>query len=284
MNRLILPAFLTVFCFAVSASALTTDQGGHAEKYKGGGDKVPPRCGFDVPSSASEPFFIRWNCADNFEDKTPQSDIRTSIWIRRESDTRWVKIEDFLGLPASLYVDHGLLGISPLDDFESGLPVSFRLVAIDNAGITSTSPVRTVSAGSTALASCSLLIMTAATESTGSTTGVPAMSVQVENTSVASQQTRSDSVSFTTTADVSAAPCEIDTVCANSQQLSFLGSATLGADGTAEGSLQVIPGIDFVALSGTHQLDSSGQASTLNLSGETTIDGLAATVNVSCEN
>ncbi|MCB0346267.1 MAG: hypothetical protein KDD66_14205 [Bdellovibrionales bacterium] len=286
MSRFKATAVLTscLFLLPGAASALTTDQGGYAEKYKGGGDKVPPRCGFDVPTSASEPFFIRWNCADNFEDKTPQADIRTSVWIRRESDTRWVKIQDFLGLPASLWVDHGMLGVSELDGFEKGLPVSFRLIATDNAGITSTSPVRTVSAGSTVVEVCNLTITTAATESTGSTTGIPSMTAQLVDAQITSAQTRSDAVSFATNSDATASPCEIDSVCSNSSMVGFSGTASLAEDGSSDGNIQIVPGLDFVALQGTYQTDSSGQATSLNLSGETVVDGLSATVTLSCGN
>ena len=280
---ILLHASILVLC-TTSVSAVTTDQGGHPEKYKGGGDKVPPRCGFDVPTSASEPFAIKWLCEDNFQDKTPSADIRTTIWIRRDSDTRWRKVEDYLGFPASLFVDHGLLGISPLDEFESGLPVSFRLIATDNAGITSTSVARTVSAGSTVLSRCDLLVVTDATESTGSTTGVPSMTVQLDDAPINSAQTRSDSVAFSTPNEVTASVCEIDSLCSNNDMIGFNGTASLEENGSSDGSLQVIPGIDFVALEGTYQTDSSGVATALSLSGPTVIDGLSATVTLSCDN
>ncbi len=277
-------ALMLSLVLSTNAQARTTDQGGHPEKYKGGGDKVPPRCGFDVPTAASEPFFIRWNCADNFEDKTPQSDIRTSIWIKRESDTRWRKIDDFLGLPASVWVDRSLLGISELDDFEKGLPVSFRLIASDNAGITSTSNIRTVSAGSTVIEVCNLSVVTEATESTGSSTGIPALSVQVDNAAISSIQSSTDAVSFSTLDEVQSSVCEIDSLCSNGGLISFNGTASLATDGGSDGSIQVVPGLDFVALQGSYQTDSSGAATALNLTGETLVDGLSATVTLSCGN
>jgi hypothetical protein len=283
-KKIIFSSFL-LLAFSTPSFAITTDQGGHDDKFTGGGDRVPPQCQLDLPSSASSAFVVKWSCFDNFADKTPQSSIRTSLWIRRANDTRWLKLDDFLGFPASVLVDEGILQITPTASFDTGLPVSFRLEATDTAGITTISKTRTVLGSDDTLNSCDLVLTTDSTESTGGTTGLPAMNVTASNATVSTTQSLLTSLSISTPAQVIAAPCEVDDVCSNNSLI--LLDATVGLDednGTASGTLAITPGISSFEVSGTYQQTAAGQVINLSLTGTTEVNGATANVSLSCEN
>lgn len=253
-----------VFLTASAAQALITEHGGPEEEFGGGGDKTPPTCLFNVPTTASEPFFIVWDC---YDDVAPKEHIRSSIWIQRNGDTRPIKVADFLG-SGSVFVDNVILQNGPEQDYEDGLPVVFWLEGTDKAGNTTISEHRTVVAGDTLFTSCSLSIDTAATESTGDSTGLPAMNVTASSITVSSTTLTNSSFSFSSPSSVSPSTCEIDSICENSNVISFQGTFVEPNSAT----LSVAPGISAVQLSGSKN----------SLSGSTIIDGASATVTLNC--
>ena len=79
------------------AYADTTDFGGYPERFKGAGDRIPPRCQIDLPRASAEPFFVKWNCTD---DNAEPSDIRSEVWIYRKGAPTGALLQNFLGFPA----------------------------------------------------------------------------------------------------------------------------------------------------------------------------------------
>lgn len=264
-----------VLVAAGSAIAETTDFGGFSERFKGGGDKIPPRCQIDVPTASAEPFFVKWNCTD---DNAASQEIRSELWLYRKGAPTGELIANFLGFPASVRIDEGLLGVGA---FAEGLPISLKLLARDRAGITTISPSFVVRAQDNTLNDCDLTIETAASESNGDTTGTPSETVSVTGANVNVSQTGDNQLSVSTAGSVLASPCEINAVCFDNSRLTFSASLTLEADGTSSGAITVVPGSIVASVKGTTTVDGVNLKA-LEVSGETTVDGTNATVTLSC--
>ncbi len=257
----------------------TRDFGGSSESMRKEGDYLPPRCQLDVPRSAQSGFFIQWNCAD---DQTEPDDIRTTLWILRNGAQIPEKVKDFLGFPASVFVDASLLGVENVSD---GLPAAFRLSAADRAGTTAISPYLTVLAQDNSVDTCSLELLTDPTESEGSTTGVPSRQVLLSNVSVLTRQVGNNDVAISLIAPVSANPCEIDEVCDDDENLvsfeSSINFAETEGSTTASGSISVTPGFVLANVEGTAVVAESSLTS-LEVTGDTTINGVATRATLSC--
>lgn len=259
-----------------STETATDEFGGYPEKFKGAGDKEPPLCTLDLPNTATETFFAKWFCTDNFTD---QEDIRTELWILKKDAPASVLLGNFLGFPASVEITAGVLGATM---FADGLPASFRLVARDRMGNASLSPKVTVSTqDNSSMNKCSLSVITEATESTDeNTTGQDSMSVTVTDAAVTSTQS-SDTQSTITSTEATASTCQITSICDSATgPVSFTAEVTL--DGTtATGSVSVLPGLDSVSTTGTATVTDSVLTS-LSLTGSTTVDDVAATLTLTC--
>lgn len=257
----------------------TLDFGGSPERFSGNGDRKPPRCQLDVPRAAQSGFFIKWNCTD---DQAEPDNIRTSLWILRNGAEVPEKVKDFLGFPASVFVDEGLLGVQ---NFADGLPAAFRLVASDRAGTSALSPYLTVLGQDNSVDTCSLELLTDPTQSDGSTTGVPSRQVLLSNVSVSTRQVGNNDVTVSLIEGVSANPCEIEEVCDDGENLvSFRTSITFedtSGSTDANGTISVSPGSVLADLDGTAVVAESSLSS-LEVSGDTTINGVATRVSLSC--
>ncbi len=260
---------------AATAFAETTDFGGFSERFKGGGDKIPPRCQIDLPTASAEPFFVKWNCTD---DNAAAEEIRTELWLYRNGAPTGDLIANFLGFPASVRIDEGLLGVGT---FSAGLPIGVKLLARDRAGITTISPLFTVRAQDNNVSTCSLSITTEGTESSGSTTGTPAENVQVSSANVNVSQSSASQVSVQAAGSVLANPCEIDAVCFDDSRLTFTSNLNIAGD-TAAGTVTISPGSLVVQVNGSTTVNGV-MLETLDVSGETKIQGADATVNLSCD-
>lgn len=269
---------LSMAGLAHSAYAETTDFGGFSERFKGRGDKIPPRCQIDLPTTATEPFFIKWNCSD---DNAAAGEIRTELWLYRNGAPAGELIANFLGFPASVQIDQGLLRTEKLTD---GLPASFKLVARDRAGIATISPLFTVRAQDNALSLCSLTVHEDSTSSSGSTTGSPSADVETGDSSVNVTQTSTTQLGIATKGSVVGSPCEIDAICSNDTLITFSSNLTLGSGndaGKAEGTVSIIPGSLVVNVSGTASVNNS-QLQSVNVTGTASIEGRDATVSLTC--
>lgn len=267
--------FAVTLFFATASQAENIDFGGRSEKFKGGGDKEPPQCQVAIPQAARAPFFIKWNCVDNWADK---DDITSELWIYRKDAPAGKLVTNFLGFPASVYIDESMLQV---ENFEDGLPVGFRIAARDRAGITTFTKMLTVGAQNTALESCDLQILTQPTESKGDTTGQPAQSVVAENGEITSTQVTNSSTRIVTPTSVSTETCEIESVCSDDDKLMFDMSFTVGEDNSITGTLIVSPGVLTVEMSGTATV-SSYVVTDVQATGTTTIGGAEATVSITC--
>jgi hypothetical protein len=288
-NSLLLLSFLSLSQFA---DAELLSFGGHAVRFKGAGDKVPPNCQVNYPTASTEAFFIKWACADKF---TEQADIVSELWVQRKGDTRFKKIDDFLGFPASVEITESLLNAP---SFEEGLPATFRVIARDRAGNASFSAPFSISAQDNSVETCSISITTEATESSGSTTGVPSLAVESTNFEVTSSQTSSNDLSVRSLDKVTAQTCDIESLCSDenririSSNLLITESSTSPTEDTtaeettpnnsASGTIIVSPGNVTVDVTGTVSVSEENSLESLELSGETTIDGVAAQVELSC--
>lgn len=271
------------FLFILSALLLSpamvfsevTEHGGRAERFKGEVDRTPPKCQLDVPTASAEPFFVKWNCRDNASEP---DEIRTELWIYRKGEAAGELLSSFLGFPASVQIDAGVLKV---EEFTDGLPVGFRLYARDRGGLGMVTPIRTVASQDNTVDQCSLLIQTEATESTGGTTGVPALSVSLQDVSVLSRESSEGELSLYTPSKTTANPCEISSVCKNDDKVSFAATITLVEGGQASGPVAVSPGDVAAEAQGTWS--SSGAVITsLELTGTTEIDGVQATLTLTC--
>ncbi len=270
---------------ASTAFAQTHNFGGWEERFKGEGDMEPPQCQIEVPRNTTSAFFVKWNCTDN---EAPADQIRTELWMLRNGAQAPVKISEFLGFPASVQIDEGLL---ESETIEAGLPAAFRLVARDRAGVGVITPYLQVSAQSSAANVCDLEINRESTESTGGTTGTPESSVVVEEASVVIEQPQPSNVNISSNSSQNADPCEIDDICANNAKVTFQAAAELDdvddhsstQSGTfaASGSISISPGSVESSLEGTARL-SNGELSSLSLQGETQIDGADALIELRC--
>ncbi len=282
MNRSTLLLFFAAGLLTTSSSlaADTTFFGGTVEKFKGAGDKQPPQCEIDVPNGASEEFFIRWNCKDQFNN-TPPEKIRSAVWIKRTNDTRWIKIDDFLGFPSSLFVDKALLKLSPEEDFTGGLPVSFKFEAMDTAGITTISESFTVLSKTSSFSSCSLSVITQPTAATEGSSGTPSSTVTVTDAPVKLDSATDTTIALSTTAATAASVCEIDSICSDDDQVSFNINLAADTNNTATGTVLVSPGNLVSNVTGTVSKTSSAITG-ISVSGTATVDGATADVTVTC--
>lgn len=269
-----IPAF---FSYA-ELSAITFDIGGYKEKFKGGGDKEPPRCQVDIPAFSTEPFFIKWNCEDNWAN---QEDIRSEVWIYRKDAPRGVLVAQFLGFPASLLVDEGLLQLTEEQEFVDALPVNFRIVATDRAGITTLSPFLTVADTASSLNFCTLTVVTEETESDEETVGLPSMTVLLESEEVLYRRLSPDSFEIILGDPVVADPCEVDELCVNDAALTFEAQFLIASEESASGKVIISPTDSVVDVTGTATLDGD-LLTAVSLTGLTTVDGVTAEVELLC--
>ncbi|MCC6953694.1 MAG: hypothetical protein IT290_06215 [Deltaproteobacteria bacterium] len=261
---------------AASANAEITDFGGHTERFKGGGDKIPPQCSINVPKASQEPFTIKWYCID---DNAGSQDIRTELWMFRKDSPASELVGNFLGFPAAAYIDEKTLHTATVAE---GLPVRFRLLAKDRAGITTVSPVITVGATDTSLDTCTLEVNTEGTESTGDTTGVPAASVRATNVPVEVTESGENQITIKSAEPAGATPCELDSFCSDDSEVSF--ELTLTLDEAAEsqtGTITINPAGQSVELSGEAKVEGI-KLSSISLTGETTVETVPATVSLNC--
>ena len=276
--------FLAAVCatglvtFAIrAASAETTDFGGYSDRFKGAGDKIPPRCQIDVPTASTTPFFVKWNCSD---DNADPSEIRTELWLYRNGSPAGELVANFLGFPASVQIDEGLLGVT---NFTAGLPLSVKLLARDRAGITAISPSFVVRAQDNTVSSCSLTIQTEATESTGSTTGSPSSTVHVSSANVTVTQPSDTQVAVAAAGSLLGDPCDINSICFDNSRLTFTSSLTFSSsDSTANGTVSVVPGSLVVSVSGSTASEGV-MLTSFDVSGATKIDGVDATLTLKCD-
>ena len=274
-NKLFTLGFAGLAMIAGVAQAETTDFGGYAERFKGDGDNIPPHCQIELPSASTEPFFVKWNCTD---DNADPSEIRSELWLYRNGAPTGELIANFLGFPASVLINEGLLGVT---SFREGLPISLKLIARDRAGISTISPAFPVRAQDNTLTTCDLNISTEGSESDDNTTGTPSLQVDVDGAKVTVSQPSSTQLSVASAGSLGAEPCDIDSVCFNNSRITFTSLLTLAADGAATGTVTVVPGSVVVTVKGTSNVDGVNLQS-LDVSGDTTIDGTAATLTLTC--
>lgn len=273
-------SLLAASVYPVEPLAETTDFGGYPDRFKGVGDREPPRCQIDVPRSATEAFDIKWNCID---DACDPDEIVTELWVRRNNGDVPRKISDFLGFPAAVHVDENVLQAATIAD---GLPANFRLVARDRAGNATLSPFVTVLDRDNDVQTCDLKVVTEATPSSGGTTGVPAMSVVVTGADVQTSQSSNTSVRVATVTPATTSICEIDEICddeVDNDKVTFSAALTVGSNNTASGIVTVRPGAVSANVSGSNQTQGSS-IGTLEVTGDTVIGDVAATVTLTCHN
>lgn len=258
-----------------SAVAETLDFGGYAERFKGKGDRIPPHCQIDMPDAASSSFFISWYCTD---DNASEDDIKTELWIFRKNEPASVLLRTFLGFPAAVKIDEGILQSA---DFKAGLPASFRLVAWDRAGTTTISPLLTVLPQDSKLQTCTLEVKTSSTEATETTTGTPASTVTLKNVSILAKNTSNGNYTLSMSSAQKASPCELDSICEEEQMVKFVASVSLQDESVAKGNVTITPGSVSSSLEGSYKGEADALES-LNLSGEATIDQKAASVSLVC--
>lgn len=252
--------------------AETLDFGGYPERLKGNGDLEPPRCQFNVPRAATESFFIQWNCTDDVSDP---GDIRTELWMLRNGALAPVKLADFLGFPASVFITEGHLQAATV---AAGLPAAFRLLARDKAGVATLSPFVTVSSQDNSVNTCTLKLLTDTSDSADAT----AQTVLVSDARVNTQQTSSTDLKITTQARTLSNPCEIDAVCSDDSEVTFQATLELATGNAAKGTLSASPGDVFATVSGSASVENSALVNVV-LTGKTAIDGVVTSVSLSCK-
>lgn len=264
---------ITLISLSVSSVfAEPIDFGGYDARFKGDGDLEPPKCQLNVPSYASAPFTIMWNCEDN---ECSKDEIKTSLWMLKKGAEVPVKVGEFLGFPAAVNINEELVDQAV---FSNALPLSFRLVATDRAGITALSPYATAVFDSGQVKICNLTIKTLQQESTEETTGTPEMTVEVKDARVNSQESGTNLLIINTKSAVLADPCEIDQVCDNDSKVSFRATlSTTSAESNTTGTLTILPGDITLDIEGTVNNEIT------QVSGETTVeDDIPATVSLEC--
>jgi hypothetical protein len=259
----------------VLSYAETTDFGGYPDRFRAGGDQTPPRCQIDSPRSATSSFFVQWDCSD---DVSPDDEIRTELWLLRRGAPTTVKVADFLGFPASVQINEGIL---QSDSFTDGLPITLRLVARDRAGNASLSPFLSVLGQDNSVDTCDLQLVSDTTESEGGTTGLPSMTVLLDNAMVSSQQTSNVDLRLSTPIAATPDTCEIDSVCSDGS-VSFVATILIDDDNNATASISITPGSVLANISGSAQVNGSDLQS-LSLQGTTVIDNVVTNVTLSCQ-
>lgn len=275
----ILLAFYLLGSASISFADSIFDFGGNIERYKGRGDRVPAQCQVGAPTAAGGPFKVLWNCTDN--DTSPE-EIKTEVWVQRKNSNSWDLYKSFLGFPAGLNVDANVLMAASVRE---GLPASFRVVAIDRAGNATFSPTVTVAPGQAEIVTCDLAVTTAGTDTdeTGETTGIPSQSVILSGVTSDVISNSDTAFIFKSSAAGAASPCEISSVCENNGSVEFSGSGTIATDSTATGDIIVSPGGVVASLTGAISKGSTtGSVTSLELSGETTVEDVPATVELTC--
>lgn len=275
--------FVTILALAVAILsnpqalyAKPLDFGGYQERFKGAGDNVPPECQIDVPQAASEPFFIKWNCID---DNALQQDIQTELWIYRKNEEASEQVVKYLGFPAAAYIDTTILKATSIQE---GLPVSFRLLARDRAGITTVSNFLVVSKQASVLSNCTLNVTTEDTASTGSTTGLSESEATLSNVSVSSQEVGDSGLRLFTATPLAASPCDISSVCSEDEEVSFDTTLTVSESSTTSGTLRVSPGSVSAEVTGTVAVTDGVLISSVDVTGTTTIEGQEASLSLKC--
>lgn len=262
------------FTLPLSASAQLLDFQG--DKFKGAGDKRPPKCEVSKPASVNEPFSITWSCED---DDTDAEEIRTELWVYRSFDPGGKLVGNFLGFPAAAWIDETTLEATP---FTSGLPVSFRLLARDRAGNASITSDFTITEKSDSLSSCSLAIVTEETESTDTTTGIPSSAVTLTDVSISTQDAGTNNLTITSLSKDLASPCEISDICEDDNRVIFSASIITSGTTVSGGTLTTTPG-DTITTKLTGTVDRSGNSITgVDVTGTGEIDDLSAEITLSC--
>ncbi len=256
-------------------TAETTDFGGYPDRFRAGGDQTPPRCQIDAPRSATSSFFVQWDCDD---DVSPDDEIRTELWLLRRGAPTTVKIADFLGFPASVQINEAIL---QSESFTDGLPITLRLLARDRAGNGSLSPFLTILGQDNSVDTCDLVLLTDTTESDGGTTGLPSMSVVLDNAMVSSQQSSNVDLRISTPIAATADPCEIDSVCSDGS-VNFVATILIDDDNNATASISITPGSVLANVSGSAVVNGT-DLSSLSLQGTTVIDNVVTSVSLSCQ-
>jgi len=273
--------FGILFIFPFLAHSEVTQNGGYAERFRGRGDRVPPLCGFDIPGGASEPFFVKWYCEDDYTDS---QDIRSELWLYRDGASRGVLLENFLGFPAAAFIDQSTLQVTK---FSEGFPVSFRLVARDKAGNEVITPLRTVFRQDNGVDKCSVQIQQTVTDTgiettTGSSTSTSIKSVIIDNAMVTSSQSAETSLHVLSSPETSASTCEIESICGDGTGVTFEMSLTFDEAGTsATGTFSLNPGDVAADVAGKAQVNEA-ILSQVDVSAETFIDDNIATVEITC--
>ncbi len=280
MKNVYTSLFAYFFLFASAASGEVLDHGGYPERFKGAGDKVPPNCQFSVPDAAKSPFFIKWNCGD---DNASQNDIRTELWMYRNGEAGSILVGNFLGFPAAAYINESVLGA---EKFTDGLPVSFRLLARDTAGNTTVSPILSVRTQAASLESCTLQVITQATDSLGGTTGLPSLSVILEASAIITQNVTDSLIRVATSSPQEASTCEITSLCAEENKVAFDSSIKIENDSAKkeESTLILSPDSITVTLSevSLERSDDGALITSLSMAGTTSIDSQEADVTLRC--
>lgn len=259
------------------AGAETLDFGGVNDKYKGSGDKTPPQCQVSYPSASTEAFFVKWNCTDDIADSL---DIKTDFWFYPKGAPVGQLLTSFLGFPAAVKIDEHLLKVT---NFTDGLPISFRLAVTDRAGNTTMTPLLRVGATDNSIAKCELTAVSAASESNGSTTGVPESQVLLNDTSVNVTPSASGGYQIEAKKKNYAKVCDIDTLCADTNQVSFSTtlSAPAGSASQLTGELTLAPGDVVLKVEGSGTVVDQSLEN-VDVSGTTQIDGRSTKVTLTC--
>lgn len=273
LNRSIILLSALFLVAPVLAEVLTF--GGDDEQFKGDGDLVPPECTMNVPRIASEAFFVMWDCTDN---ESPKDELRSELWIKPKGENISRKVKDFLGFPASIEVNEGLLKtLSETEkteedskatsiSFSDYLPVEVRLIVRDRAGVGAISEVRTVVGGSSLL--CDISIKTQSSPASGDSTGVPSLAASA--TSVESANSGGGLQSLN---EFTFSTCEIDQICKDDSAYSF--SVSEAGDFTLIGG-------DY-SYTGTGELTTDDSGSSTYTGSVSTSDSGSLNVEIACK-
>lgn len=285
--------FSIFFITGIGHAQVITEFGGSPARYKGDGDQEPPLCSLDVPKSASEPFFIKWNCSDN---QSSPDELRSEVWILKQGAQIPVKIADFLGFPASVkiekehLIDYAALGNDEVArteaqarSFESFLPVRFRMLVRDRAGVSSLSSVVEVTPDSGSFSSCSVNLSTEAQAATLEVTGIPALIATAPSVPVSASSSGTVSGSgavINSTDNFSFSVCEIESLCANDAQYQL--SLTFDKnEGNGQVVINSVNSRQSISANLKPELESeNGDAVTLV--GQTTLEGAPLLVGIQC--
>ena len=109
------------------------------------------------------------------------------------------------------------------------------------------------------------------------------MNVTLSNVAVEIEDTSEQSkLRITTKESTLASPCEVESICSDDSKVGFDITVTFGEDKTGTGTVAITPGATQVELTGTASVEGV-TLNSLDLTGETTIDGAQATVTLECK-